>query len=283
MAPLVPLIAEKIYIGLVHNDEFKADNSVHLCLFPEVSQIKEDIQLMKQMDKVREVCSAALSIRNSENIRTRMPLRKLTVYGEQLDYLTNYTDIIHDELNIKELEISNNLAEQANFKLKINFPVLGKRLPNKVKDIIAANKQNLWQEQDGKIIIANEKLEQNEVQLILEAKIKKGTQALNDNKALCVLDLTVTKELEAEGLARDLIRVIQQARKDAELHVSDHIRLAIEIDEYNQEILKDFIELINEQTLATAEFIKIDDKDFSFVTAKEIEDLKVKLGISTKN
>ncbi len=283
MAPLIPLIAERIYIGLVHNDSFEAENSVHLCLFPDVSSIINEKLLVAEMDKVREICSAALAIRNKENIRTRMPLAKLTIYGENLNFLNNYSDIIQDELNVKQIEISTSLEDQANFKLKINFQVLGKRLPNKIKDIIAANKQNLWQELNGRIIIADEILEQEEAQLVLSPKNVRASQSLNDNKALVTLDLTINPELEAEGLARDLIRLIQQARKDAELNVSDHINLTIDMDEENIKMVEPFINMINEQTLATTKFAKFNDQEFPYFAYKEIEDLKVKLGLSIKS
>ena len=277
-APLIPLVSERIYLGLKHNDQFGPNNSIHLCLFPDVSLIKDDQVLNLQMDKVREVCSSALAIRSQANIRTRQPLSKLTIYGNNLNYLYNFIDLIRDEINIKELVISENLAEQANFKLKINFSLLGKRLSSKIKDIIAANKQNQWQEIDGKIIVAQEELLTEEAQLILEAKNQNGSQALNDNKALCVLDLTITTELEAEGLARDLIRLIQQARKDLGFNVADHIKLAIEIDANSQEMLKPFINFINEQTLADSVFDKADG--FEFVEERELEDLKVILGLT---
>ena len=279
MAPLIPLISERIYIGLVHNDEFKAENSVHLTLFPDVSNIADQKVLTTQMDKVREVCSAALSIRSLKNIRTRMPLSSLTIYGENLAYLNNFAEMIHDEINVKELIISEDLEKQANFKLKINFPILGKRLPDKIKEIITANKQGLWQELNGKIVISGEFLKDDEVQLILEAKDKAASQALSDNKALCVLDLNITKELEAEGLARDLIRMIQQARKDVELNVADHIKLTIEIDQESKAMLENFIEFISEQTLSKVNFANVDKQNISHVIEKEIDDLKVTLGI----
>ena len=94
-----------------------------------------------------------------------------------------------------------------------------------------------------------------------------------------MLDLNFTKELEAEGLARDLIRVIQQARKDAGFNVSDHIKLAIEIDKNSQEILQSFVSFINEQTLSMLEFAIVDEKKFSYITEKDMEDIKVKLAM----
>jgi isoleucyl-tRNA synthetase len=280
-APLMPLISERIYMGLVHNDKFEANNSIHLCLFPEVSAINSEDVLLAEMDKVREVCSTALAIRSNTNIRIRQPLAKLTIYGENLDYLDNFADLIKDELNIKELHLSSDLLEQANFKIKINFPILGKRLPNKVKDIIQANKQNLWQQNAaGKIVIADEELQEDEAQLILEAKNSKCSQALADNRALCVLDLEITKELEAEGVARDLVRVIQQARKDLDLNVADRINLAIELPQEYIDKLHDFTSFINEQTLADLKFTVALEQDFKHVMERDMEGTKIVLGIS---
>lgn len=277
-ASLIPLISERIYIGLVHNDQFEAANSIHLCLYPDVNKLSDESELFTQMDKVREICSASLSIRSSANIRTRQPLNKLTVYGDNLEYLTNFSDLIHDELNIKELVISDKLEEQANFKLKINFSILGKRLPNKIKDIINANKLSQWQIIDGNVIIAGETLSSDEGQLVLEAKDPKSSQALDDNKALCVLDLTITPELEAEGFARDLIRAIQQARKDANFNVSDHIHLTIELPSENIKILEPFVEYINSQTLSITAFT--DKISGTHILEIPIEDFKVKISMS---
>lgn len=280
-APLIPLVCESIYMGLAHNNDFKSENSVHLCLFPDVSKLSNEELLSAQMDKVREVCSSALAIRSSANIRTRQPLSNLTVYGNDLEFLKNFSDLIHDELNIKSLEISNNITEKANFKLKINFPILGKRLPGKIKEIIIANKQNLWQLVDNKIVISEEVLLAEEAQLILEAKNPSSAQALNDNQALCVLDLTITQELEAEGLARDLIRVIQQARKESEFNVADNIKLDIELLNNDSNILQPFVDFIKDQTLTKElNFRSIIRENFTHVIEDEIEDLKIKLGMS---
>lgn len=280
-APLIPLVTERIYLGLVHNDNFIADNSVHLTLFPDVSAINSEVLLIQEMDKVRDVCSAALAIRNNSNIRIRQPLSALTIYGEGLDYLQNFADLIKDELNVKEMIISNNLLEQANFKLKINFPILGKRLPSKIKEIIQANKQNLWKQNDtGMIEICGEELLKEEAQLILEAKVGENSQALADNRALCILDLNINDELEAEGIARDMIRVIQQARKDLNLNVADRIKLGIEISsEYSQK-LSLFIDFIGEQTLANVEFLVVKSQDYKNILERDMEGLTITLGIS---
>ena len=280
-APLIPLVTERIYLGLVHNDNFIADNSVHLTLFPDVSAINSEVLLIQEMDKVRDVCSAALAIRNNSNIRIRQPLSALTIYGEGLDYLQNFADLIKDELNVKEMIISNNLLEQANFKLKINFPILGKRLPSKIKEIIQANKQNLWKQNDTGIIeICGEELLKEEAQLILEAKVGENSQALADNRALCILDLNINDELEAEGIARDMIRVIQQARKDLNLNVADRIKLGIEISsEYSQK-LSLFIDFIGEQTLANVEFLVVKSQDYKNILERDMEGLTITLGIS---
>lgn len=278
IAPLIPIIADAIYVGLVHNNEFNEGNSVHLQLYPDVSMLSDEVQLCAQMDKVREVCSASLAIRHNSSIRTRMPLAKLTVFGENLEFLKDFADLIYDEINVKELVISNDLALQANFNLKINFSLVGKRLPDKVKTIIAENKQALWkQNTDGTITIAGEVLNSDEAQLILEPKDSKSSQGLSDNKALCVLDLNLSPELEAEGLARDIVRAIQASRKDFGFNVSDHIKLAIEINEVSRIMLEPFVNYINEQTLANLEFAVA--SKYAHKVEKELEDLKFSLGM----
>ena len=113
--------------------------SVHLSDFPNVDDFPSDRKLIATMDKVRSICNAALAIRNEENIRIRQPLQSLLVVAPELELMDEYTDIIKDELNVKHVTLSSDLDEYAELQLNINFPVLGKRLPEKMKLIIAAS------------------------------------------------------------------------------------------------------------------------------------------------
>jgi isoleucyl-tRNA synthetase len=275
-APLMPLTLEEIYLGLT-----RSRNSVHLEMFPEF-EYKVDYGLIKQMERVRDACTAALSLRNNAAIRVRQPLQKVTFIGVSNDsFDEGLKQLVLDEINVKEwvnLDESR-INEFANYKLQINFPILGKRLPNKVKDIIAAQKQNLWKLSDTVVEIAGEMLLEGEYTILVEPKSDfiNSIAPLASNDSLVLLDINVTEELKLEGVARDIVRGIQQARKDANLDITDKIEVSID---QNDLIIKSAVskwqQYITSQTLA----LKISDLSTTkFVVEKEIEvdDVPVKL------
>lgn len=248
-APLLPLVTEEVFQGITGDGQ-----SIHLQDFPDVSKITEEEQLIRDMDKVRDICNSALAIRSAENIRVRQPLSTLTVVTSDAGNIANYKDIIEDEINVKNVIFANNVSEFADYKLKINFPVLGKRLPAKVKEIIGASKQNQWKQlSNGRIEISGEELLPEECSLLLEPKNKKGAQGLSTNDALVLLDLNITNELKIEGVARDLVRLIQQSRKDAALNITDRIDLNVETKSSDVlDAINSFNNYISEQTLSVS-------------------------------
>lgn len=274
VSPIIPLISEEIYQGIT-GAEYNSSSSVHLTDFPEYSAIIHDLELAKNMDKVRDICSTALNIRNEENVRVRQPLSNLKVILANTDSLSNYSYIIKDELNVKEVIFKDNLQEFADKKLHINFPVLGKRLPHKMKKIISDSKQGNWQHTQDGLKIADEILFADEFEIKLIPKYQQGAKALQYSQGLAVLDLEISDQLKKEGYARDLIRLIQQARKDAELDISDSINLEI-LSKFNEitESVNANIELIEQQTLG--KFAK-DLPDSAFVTEFDISGMEGKI------
>lgn len=252
-SPLLPLLTEAIHSGLVSGGaEFSPEHSVHLADFPDVSAIEDERQLMADMDRLRDACNAALAIRSAENIRIRQPLSTLTLYGKNMVDLVDFADILKDELNVKEVVFSEELDSVATLKLQVNLPVAGKRLGSQLGKIMPDVKQGKWsKDAEGNIVVGGETLEPHEYTLLLEARENKGTQALSTNDTLVVLDLTLTEALKSEGLARDLVRLVQQARKEADLHVSDRINLAVEVPDTLKAAIEKNKAYISEQTLAT--------------------------------
>lgn len=265
MAPLLPLTTEEIWQGLSGEENTK---SVHLQQFPdslpnnlsiwnEKNELVTGSLVIFAMDRIRDICNTALAIRSAENIRVRQPLASICIVeNEEFWYNKNQElkHLIEDELNVKQVQFESNVSKFADYKLKINFPVLGKRLPAKVKDVIAANKQGQWKKlANGNIEIAGEELLPEECSLQLEPKDKKAAQSLSSNDALVILDLDITDELKMEGFYRDLVRMIQQSRKDANLNIVDRIKLNIETanDDIKQTVTK-FGKSIAEQTLAVS-------------------------------
>ncbi len=278
-APLLPLITDEIYKSLT------GEESVHLANFPSLRGGEADVaiqtgslrsarddELVAKMDKVRDVCNAALSVRNAKNIRVRQPLSKLTVIGVDLK---DYAEIIADELNVKTVEFASDIAAHAEYKLKINFPILGKRLPEKMKAIIPATKKGEWKRlPNGNVEILGEELLPEECELLLEPKNKDNSAPLASQDALVVLDLALTPELVNEGLARDVVRLVQQARKDADLNVTDRIDLAIETEAQ----IIDFKDYIAEQVLAKT--IRLGEASGKHLFENELEGKKIKIGFN---
>ncbi len=282
VAPLLPMVSEAVFGGLQgrHPEQSEGPRaagdasrsaqhdeniSVHLADWPDMSGVAADAELVATMDFIQSVCNTALSIRNANNIRVRQPLADMKIIASpqrlkamlDSDYSGEYRAIIRDEVNIKGLVTFDAdeaaLKASADYKLKLNPPVLGKRLPEKMKQLIPASKKGEWELKDGQLFICGEALLQEEYELNLEPKAGiKGAAALSSNDALVVLDLTITPELEAEGLARDLVRMIQQARKDAGLHVSDRINLRLDMPDAQGAAVEAHKEYIAQQVLAVS-------------------------------
>jgi len=245
MSSLLPLIAEHIYLGLNPSEK-----SVHLTNFPKLEEIKIEHELVAVMDQVLDICSTALFIRSAENIRVRQPLSAIKIITENSNKFQEFIDLIKDEINVKSILFSDDLSGNADQKLSINFPVLGKRLPNKMKEIILASKAGNWQVNDNKLNISGEYLLSEEYSMVLVPRANKGAKPLSSNQGMILLDLEITASLEGEGIARDIIRLVQQARKDAEFNVSDRIELELKSDYDLSSVIEEHEKLICDQTLS---------------------------------
>lgn len=234
----------------------KREQSIHLQDFPDLNFLENDETLVAKMDLVRSVCSSALSIRDNKNLRVRLPLNKLTIIGKNAVQIEDFKEIIADEVNVKNIAFENNIEDLAELKLAINFKKIGAAMGPKIKDIMAATKSGNWKKiNENEIEIAGINLKNDDFSLKLTPKNHDdknvAIQALSDNSHLISLDLIVTEELKQEGLARDIVRLIQQARKDADLDVADRVKIRISSEQAEiADIVKNFNEYIKEQVLA---------------------------------
>jgi isoleucyl-tRNA synthetase len=222
-APLLPLTTEAIWRGLT------GEPSVHLVRWPQLSGWPEDAELTTAMDLVRAVCSTALGVRKAAGLRVRLPLASLTVAHPDAESLAPYTDLIADEVNVKAVHLAAD-AGLGRLELVVNPRLLGPRLGNKVQEVIRAVKAGDWQRAGDGVTAAGVRLQPGEYELRLAAADPGSASALPGNAGLVALDTGVTPELAAEGTARDVVRIVQQARRDAGLDVSDRIRLTIGAD-----------------------------------------------------
>ena len=254
-APLAPLVTEEVWRGLTGGE------SVHLTDWPDATEFPADDALVMAMDRVREVASAALALRKSKGLRVRLPLAKLTVVVPAAPTIPEFADILRDEINVKTVSVVE-LREESigeygiTRRLSVNSRTLGPRIGGQVQQVIAATKAGDWSV-DGDVVTAGGiALEAGEYDLVLDVANETVAVSFLGNAGFVVLDTVVTPELAAEGLARDVVRAVQQARKDAGFDVSDRIHLELESDAGTLGAMRDHQDLIAGETLAVAvEFI----------------------------
>jgi isoleucyl-tRNA synthetase len=246
-APLLPLITEVIWRGVT------GERSVHLTDWPEAGVVPADRELVAAMDQVREVASAASSLRKAKKLRVRLPLPKLTVAVENPQRLELFKDLIADELNVKAVELTDDIDTYGRFDLTVNAKVAGPRLGKDVQAAIKAVKAGeATVNADGTLTAGPAVLQPEEYSSRLVAADPEYTAALPDGAGLVVLDGTVTPELEAEGWAKDRIRELQDLRKSTGLDVSDRIRVTIAVPDDKAQWAHTHSDLIAGEILATS-------------------------------
>ena len=219
LAPFAPFISDYIYRNLTGAE------SVHLQSFPDATNY--DKQIVDDMRRVQLVVSVGKQLREQYKLRNRLPLNKLVVAGADL---SEYGDIIRDELNVKSVEFTDNYDNVADAFVYLITPKIGARLGGALKQIIPAVKQGNYEIRDGRLYVGEYELNSDEFENRLTVRDGVTGAALPDNTAVVVLDTEINSELVAEGLANDALRFIQDSRKAAGLDVSDRINLEYSAD-----------------------------------------------------
>lgn len=229
-APLIPLVAEDMWRGLT------GERSVHLTDWPDATAFPSDHDLVASMDRVREIASSGLALRKARSLRVRLPLASLTVVSAVPSALAPFSDILRDELNVKAVKFE--LLEEDSLdsfgitkKLTVNARALGPRVGKQVQHVIKEAKAGNWETTADGVSVDGMALEAGEYELQMEAADESSAIAFLSDGGFVIIDTQLTAELSAEGLARDVIRAIQDARKAAGFDVSDRIDLVISADD----------------------------------------------------
>lgn len=255
-APLLPMISEVIWRGLT------GERSVHLTDFPKPEDFPADAALVSAMDETCGVCSAASSLRKAHKLRNRLPLPKLTVAVTESDQLSDFAAIIRDEVNVKEVVLTDDVDSVGRFEVVVNAKVAGPRLGGDVQRVIKAVKAGNYEHTDSGTVIADGiELNPDEFNERLVAADPKSTAQIPGVGGLVLLDMTVTEELEAEGWAADVVRGLQDARKSSGFEVSDRIAVTLAVPADKVEWANRHKEFIAGEVLAV---------DFSVVTDQSL-------------
>jgi len=255
-APLLPMVTEEIWRGLT------GGRSVHLESWPNSSELPHDAALVESMDQVRTVSSVASSLRKASGLRVRLPLAKLTVVSKNVTGLEQFAEIIADELNVKavslvELSLDSTTEFGVMKRLTVNSRAAGPRIGKSVQAVIQAAKAGDWSEVDGVVTVGGIELIESEYEIDLVADTSASEESeqtdyigILPSGGFLILDGKVSAELAAEGLARDVIRGVQQARKDAGFDVSDRIKLTLKADDEVLAAVAEHSELVKSETLS---------------------------------
>jgi len=260
--PMLPLVTERIWKDLT------GGRSVHLTDWPDAGEFPADPALVSAMDQVRTVSSVALSLRKKAGLRVRLPLPKLTVVAADSGALEPFDAIVRDELNVKavefvQLEDSSAAEYGVTSKLTVNARAAGPRLGKDVQRAIKAARDGHWSQSDGVVTAGDIELLDGEYELVLQVEARSDESdaalALLPDGGFVLLSTQTTPILEAEGLARDVVRAVQDARRAAGLDVSDRILLHLLLDREGAAAVREFADLITAETLAVDLEVTEDD------------------------
>jgi len=289
-APLAPLVSEELWRGLGYVDGRSAGRSVHLEDWPAADAFPVDDELVEAMDELRQITSQALALRKAERLRVRLPLAKLKVVTARKSALKPFATILAEELNVKKVKLKrlkDDSAEKYGIvqTLTVNARAAGPRLGKNVQQVIKAAKAGDWSEQDGVVTAGGIALDAGEYELTLSTTSGEDSRdvlGLLAGGGFVLLRTETTPELEAEGIARDAIRAVQEARKNAGLDVSDRIVLALSAGPGHAPALEEHAGLIAAETLATTISVASSDEPAasSATVASALGTAKDPLGIT---
>jgi len=271
----MPHLAEEIYTNLSGNE------SVHLSEWPKVDQNLIDMELVDKTALVKEIVTLGHAVRDKAKIKVRQPLSKVQIalpVGINKDYVLEQKEVLLEELNVKELEILENADQYLKTVLKVNAKLIGPKFGKDVQEIIKLSKNGDFKLNGNTVKIGNFDLVEGEFEIGFEA-LEGNLNIESKNGISVLLDTVVTDSLYQEGLARDVVRSVQELRKEADLNVIDRIKLNLSIDKEFEQAIVNFSDYIKKETLAEELFLNENDA-FDFHKEIEIESKVIKVSIN---
>ena len=275
IAPITPFISEEIYQNLTDEE------SVHLSDFPKCDESLINDTIEEKMDLVRDLISLGRNVREEQKIKVRQPIKEVILDGKNKDILGDLTDLIKEELNVKEIIFEDDLSKYMNFIVKPNFKEAGKVMGSKMKKFTIFL-SNLDEEQINKLR-NNETVSFDNIDItsnLIDIKIisKEGFNTANMNNNFIILNTSLDEELIKEGYAREFISKIQNLRKEKDFDIENRIKLYYNSNDYFDSVVEQFNDYIKKETLSL-EIIK--DKNIG--NKQLINDIEVSFDVEKVN
>ncbi|MGL5831197.1 MAG: isoleucine--tRNA ligase [Candidatus Altimarinota bacterium] len=274
LAPYMPYLSEEIYQNLTGAE------SVHLADWPEYRAKFVDEKLNEQNHLVRTVVGLGHAVRDDAKIKVRQPLslaRMALPKGVDTNMVLEQQDVITDELNVKKLELIEDVEGIVKTVLKVNAKLLGPKYGKDVQEIIQLSKKGLFAQENGRVKLGKYVLDEGEFELGFESA--EGVNAQNKDGITVILNTEITEDLMAEGFARDIVRAIQELRKEADYQVNDHVFVNIQAEDKKvDDAVTKFADYIARETLAD-EVQQSGDLEWDKEKIMEIDFKQVKISV----
>ena len=258
IAPIASYTAEEIYTNLTGNI------SVHLSDFPVCNEELIDLKLEEKMDLVRDLISIGRNVREESKIKVRQPISEILLDKKKEKVIGELTSLIKEELNVKEVIYTDDLSTYMNFMVKPNFKEVGKifgknikEFSDKLLELSNEDINKLENNESIKMSIDNTTYDITKDMVDIRISSKEGFKAMVVGNNFFILNTVITKELENEGLARETISKVQQLRKTMNFDITDRINMYIDATSEYKESIKDYLDMIKDETLT----INVYDKD----------------------
>lgn len=258
IAPIASYTAEEIYTNLTGNI------SVHLSDFPICNEELIDLKLEEKMDLVRDLISIGRNVREESKIKVRQPISEILLDKKKEKVIGELTSLIKEELNVKEVIYTDDLSTYMNFMVKPNFKEVGKifgknikEFSDKLLELSNEDINKLENNESIKMSIDNTTYDITKDMVDIRISSKDGFKAMVVGNNFVILNTVITKELENEGLARETISKVQQLRKTMNFDITDRINMYIDATSEYKENIKDYLDMIKDETLT----INVYDKD----------------------
>jgi isoleucyl-tRNA synthetase len=264
LAPFTPFFTESMYQNLVRSVYPEALESIHHTRWPQVDSAAMDIQLLEEMGLSRQVASLGLGARNSANLKVRQPLAKVMVYaGGKRSLRSELVEIVTDELNVKAFEFVEEPRRLVTYRVlpdnKLLGPRFGSQFPKVRAAVVAADASEVAEKvlagQPVTLLVDGQAVELLPEEVVIQTDPVPGLAVAAEHGITVAIDANLTPELQAEGLAREVVRRVQSMRKEAGFNIDDRIVTFYQFDgqqEQLSEVMKSWSDYICAETLSTA-------------------------------